>query len=83
MDITKKQRRELYGQTDEYHRQSRANKGILALLRAKNVIFGRKQNKEKPTPNLRTESVQKQAQDRYGTDLAKELAKLRKKGQGK
>jgi len=61
---------------DKFDKPSLMDKVILSILRAR-------KGKKKPVKTMRTKAIESSAKKNYGTDLASELAKLRKKGQGK
>ena len=61
-----------------YQRPSATSRAILSILKK---IKGKE--KASPKKNVRTKQIESQAKKGFGTDLAAELAKLRKKGQGK
>ena len=59
---------------DEYDKPSLIDRTILKILKAR---------KKKKLKTTRTKGIEKQAQENYGTDIQKELAKLRRKSGGK
>lgn len=61
---------------DKFDKPSWGDKVILSILKAR-------KKKNKPVKTMRTKAIEDSAKQNYGTDLASELAKLRKKGQGK
>jgi len=66
-------------QARTYQRPSATSRAILSMLK-------KFKGKKKPTEaakTVRTKSIERDAKENFGTDLAAELAKLRKKGQGK